>query len=144
VQWTAAPDLSRDAPAQPDTNLVAMGRWGQHFLVHNANPELGYACRFSLDWSCPPKELGVDLVANGDTDCRSDWEFMFLAEMCGPGKTAEAAQGVRRRILGYPPPGGVGGMECNPNVHVAPDGKSVFFATYRNGKACLASVEAGL
>ena len=43
----------------------------------------------------------------------------------------------------YPPPGGVGGMECNPNVHVAPDGKSVFFTTYRDGKACLASVEAG-
>jgi hypothetical protein len=35
-------------------------------------------------------------------------------------------------------------MECNPNVHIAPDGKSVYFTTYRDGKACLASVEAGL
>jgi hypothetical protein len=33
-------------------------------------------------------------------------------------------------------------MECNPNVHVAPDGKSVFFTTWRDGKAQLASVEA--
>jgi hypothetical protein len=78
-----------------------MARWGQHFLVHNARPDLKYACRFSLDWSCPPRLLGEDLVANGDTDCRSDWEFMFMAEMCGVGKTADAAAGVRRRILGY-------------------------------------------
>jgi hypothetical protein len=41
----------------------------------------------------------------------------------------------------YTPPGGVGGMETNPNVHVAPHGKSVFFTTWRDGKACLASVE---
>ena len=78
-----------------------MGRWSQHFLIHNANPKLNYACRFSLDWSCPPVALGEDLVANGDTDCRSDWEFMFMAEMCGVGQTADAAAGVRRRILSY-------------------------------------------
>lgn len=101
VQWTLPPADVATLTAGPDIDLVAMGRWAQHFLVHNANPNLNYACRFGLDWSCPPQPMGEDLVANGDTDCRSDWAFMFMAEMCGPGQTIDAAAGVRRRILGY-------------------------------------------
>lgn len=101
VKWTPPPaDVATLTPG-PDMDLVAMGRWAQQFLIHNARPKLNYACRFSLDWSCPPVELGEDLVANGDTDCRADWQFMFLAEMCGVGQTADAAAGLRRRILGY-------------------------------------------
>lgn len=101
VRWASPPaDVATLAPG-PDVDLVAMGRWAQHFLIQNARPKLDYACRFSLDWSCPPVELGEDLVANGDSDCRADWQFMFLAEMCGVGHSAEAAAGVRRRILSY-------------------------------------------
>jgi hypothetical protein len=103
VKWIQPPADVATLAAGPDIDLVAMGRWAQHYLIHNTNPKLNYACRFSLDWSCPPAAWaqGEDLVAHGDTDCRMDWEFMFMAEMCGVGQTADAAAGVRRRILSY-------------------------------------------
>ena len=118
VTWSA-PEST--AGARPDVDLVAMGRWAQHFLVNNARPALDYACRFSLDRSCPPIGLDrVDTVADGDTDCRLDWEYMFLAEMCGVGKTAESAAGVRRRILSYLDKAnlasGMVGMYCGGDV----------------------------
>jgi len=76
---------------------------------------------------------GSFLVGDGQPDCpyicRLDWQ---------ENGTIPARPLCRTE---YPPPGGVGGMECNPNVHVAPDGKSVYFTTYRDGKACLASVQ---
>lgn len=101
VKWTSPPDDASARATGPDIDLVAMGRWAQNYLVNNTNPSLNYACRFSLDWYCPAPKLGEDLVANGDTDCRMDWEFMHMAEMCGVNQTAGAAAGVRRRILSY-------------------------------------------
>lgn len=101
MKWIEPPTNVATVTAGPDIDLVAMGRWAQNYLVKNTNPKLNYACRFSLDWSCPPVALGEDLVANGDTDCRLDWEFMYMAEMCGVNQTADAAAGVRKRILGY-------------------------------------------
>jgi hypothetical protein len=101
VKWTSPPaDVATLTPG-PDIDLVAMGRWAQNYLVNNAYPSLDYACRFSLEWRCPPPKIEVELTANGDTDCRMDWEFMHMAEMCGVNQTADAATGVRRRILGY-------------------------------------------
>lgn len=121
VTWSTAEKTAKAGDAGRDIDLVAMGRWAQNFLVNNARPKLGYACRFSLDWSCPPRGLdSVDSVADGDTDCRFDWEYMFLAEMCGAGNTAEFAAGVRRRILGYLNKdnlaSGMVGMYCGGNV----------------------------
>ena len=101
VKWTLPPGDVVALAAGRDIDLVTMGRWAQNYLVNNANPKLNYACRFSLDWSCPPPKLGEDLVANGDTDCRMDWELMNMAEMCGVNQTADVATGVRRRILSY-------------------------------------------
>ena len=102
VRWTPPPANVKTLAPGHDMDLVRMGRWGQNFLVNNTNPKLNYACRFGIDvWSCPPLKLQEDLVANGDTDCRMDWEFMNMAEMCGVGQTADAAAGVRRRILSY-------------------------------------------
>lgn len=76
---------------------------------------------------------GSFLVGDGQPDCpyicRLDWQ---------EDGTIPATPLCRTE---YPPPGGVVAMECNPNVQVAPDGKSVFFTTWRDGKGCLASVE---
>ena len=128
VKWTPPPaDVATLAPG-PDIDLTAMARWAQHFLVHNVYPKLNYACVFSVDYGCPNIEPAEDVVANGDTDCLRDWEFMYMAEICGVGETADAAAGLRRRILGYlgednlaHAPGGMycGGVDPN-KIFVAP------------------------
>jgi len=104
LKWTPPPaDVAALTPG-PDIDLVAMGRWAQHFLVHSVDPSRDYVCAFALDYSCPPSQAGrrdSELVATGDTDCLRDLEFMYMAEMCGVGRTADAAAGLHRRILGY-------------------------------------------
>ena len=102
VEWTLPPTDMAALAAGTDIDLVAMGRWSQHFLAHNTDPDNDYACFFGLGGrrSCPPFEMG-NLYADGDTDVRMDLAYMHMAEMCGVGPTADAAAGVRRRILSY-------------------------------------------
>ncbi|MHB0857829.1 MAG: glycoside hydrolase family protein [Anaerolineae bacterium] len=108
-------DVPCTLPAEID--LVAMAHWCQNYLAHNPLPSAGWQCRFSfwglhmpiLDpWpfnasgQSVPTELGlVDPIAEGDTDSRMDYAYLYMREMAGATRAvAQAEEGVRRRVLG--------------------------------------------
>jgi len=50
---------------------------------------------------CPPAPHGHDPIVPGDTDCRMDWEYIFMREMSGSREGLEVERGVRKRVLDY-------------------------------------------
>jgi hypothetical protein len=49
----------------------------------------------------PPTPEGHDPIVPGDTDCRMDWEFMYMREICASKDGTEVQKGLRARVLGY-------------------------------------------
>ncbi len=89
--------------AQPnDVNLPAMAGKAMNYLTNNPRPQLNYEPVFQIKpLACPPAPLGHDPIVPGDTDCRMDWEFIFMREMSGSRVGLEVEEGLRKRILGY-------------------------------------------
>lgn len=97
-------DLSSNAPATPDMDLVAMARWALHALKKNPRPRMNYECRFSMNLlKCPPcpGPNQHDPITAGDTENRLDWEFGYMKEICGDTSADPIAAGVRKRIMGH-------------------------------------------
>jgi hypothetical protein len=91
------------APAPPDeVDLKAMAAGAMHYLAHNPVAEDGYRCRFGIDLlHSPPAPERGDPVSLGDTECRMDWEFIFMREISGLEEGRQAEEAIRRRIMGY-------------------------------------------
>ena len=73
-----------------------------NYLTNNPRPQLDFEPVFQIKpLACPPAPLGHDPIVPGDTDCRMDWEFIYMREMSGSRMGLEVEQGLRKRILGY-------------------------------------------
>ncbi len=119
----------------PLTDLVAMADANLNYLLRTPRPHLGHACRFCNYLSfCPPHPGGNDSIANGDSDCRMDWEYPFMREMTGRTDGLEIDAGVRKRVLGYLDGDGYahadGGIYCGGE----PRAGESYISTWTGGK----------
>ena len=91
------------AAARPsDVDLVAMAGKAMNYLIHNPRPELDLEPVFQIKpLACPPAPHGHDPIVPGDTDCRMDWEYIFMREMSGSREGLDVQRGLRARILRY-------------------------------------------
>src|SRR3990172_5761187 len=55
----------------------------------------------SMRQSVSPAPEGHDPIVPGDTDCRMDWEFIYMREISGSREGFDVERGLRKRILGY-------------------------------------------
>ena len=94
--------LLADAARPSDVDLVGMARKAMNYLIHNPRPELNLEPVFQIKpLACPPAPHGHDPIVPGDTDCRMDWEYIFMREMSGSREGLDVEKGLRARILGY-------------------------------------------
>ena len=85
-----------------DVSLTAMADKAMNYLTHNPRKALDFEPVFQIKpLACPPAPLGHDPIVPGDTDCRMDWEYIFMREMSGSSEGLEVQQGLRKRVLGY-------------------------------------------
>ena len=85
-----------------DVNLAEMAGKAMNYLTNNPRKALNFEPVFQIKpLACPPAPLGHDPIVPGDTDCRMDWEYMFMREMSGSAQGIDVQQGLRTRILNY-------------------------------------------
>jgi hypothetical protein len=107
VRYTSAPTadsvpLLAQSPPSVDIDLVAMAGKAMNYLIHNPRPALDFEPVFQIKpLACPPAPHGHDPIVPGDTDCRMDWEYIFMREMSGSREGLDVERGLRKRILGY-------------------------------------------
>ena len=135
VVRTAAEGLALDALPGTGVDLVHMASDAMTYLLKTPRPHLDYACRFAnFLGHYPPGPAGEDLVANGDSDCRMDWEYAYLREMTGRRDGLDVDRGVRRRILSYVTEQGyamaAGGIYCGGEV----DRAAYYISNWSTGK----------
>lgn len=86
----------------PDADFTLMGAWALRHLIHNPRPALNYEPVFFIrPLHVPPAPEGHDPIVPGDTDCRMDWEFIFMRDVTRSQDGLDVERGLRRRILGY-------------------------------------------
>jgi hypothetical protein len=86
----------------PDVDLTLMAGWALRHLSLNPRPALNYEPVFFIrPMHVPPTPEGHDPIVPGDTDCRMDWEFMYMRRICGSNYGALVQKGLRARVLGY-------------------------------------------
>jgi hypothetical protein len=79
-----------------------MAAWALRHLIHNLRPALNYEPVFFIrPLHVPPTPAGHDPIVPGDTDCRMDWEFIFMRDITGSREGIDVEKGLRQRILGY-------------------------------------------
>jgi hypothetical protein len=79
-----------------------MAAWALRHLIHNSRPALNYEPVFFIrPLHVPPTPEGHDPIVPGDTDCRMDWEFIFMRDVSGSREGRDVEKGLRKRILGY-------------------------------------------
>ena len=102
VHPVAEPKPLPKGAVSPDADLTLMAAWALRHLSRNPRPALDYEPVFQI-WpmAVPPTPEGHDPIVPGDTDCRMDWEFIYMREMSGSREGLEVEKGLRRRILGY-------------------------------------------
>jgi hypothetical protein len=95
-----APLPPRYASSDADPRLMAA--WALRHLIHNPRPALNYEPVFFIrPLHVPPTPEGHDSIVPGDTDCRMDWEFIFMRDITGSREGLDVENGLRQRILGY-------------------------------------------
>ena len=101
VPESAVSLLAQSAPSK-DVDLVAMAGKAMNYLTHNPRKALNYEPVFQIKpLACPPAPHGHDPIVPGDTDCRMDWEYIFMREMSGSREGLDVERGLRQRVLGY-------------------------------------------
>ena len=94
--------LLAETAAPSDVDLVAMAGKAMNYLTHNPRPALDFEPVFQIKpLACPPAPIGHDPIVPGDTDCRMDWEYMFMREMSGSRDGLDVEKQMRARILRY-------------------------------------------
>jgi hypothetical protein len=93
--------LAQEPPSR-DLDLAKMARSAMNYLIRNPRPQLDYEPVFQIKpLACPPAPLGHDPIVPGDTDCRMDWEFLYMRTMSGSQDGFDVEKGLRQRILKY-------------------------------------------
>ncbi|HXW14700.1 MAG TPA: hypothetical protein VEN79_09345 [Terriglobia bacterium] len=86
----------------PDADPTLMAAWGLRHLIHNPRPPLNYEPVFFIrPMHVPPTLAGHDPIVPGDTDCRMDWEFIYMRDITRSDAGRDVEKGLRQRILGY-------------------------------------------
>jgi hypothetical protein len=102
VQTVNRPTPLAPAYISPDADLSLMAAWALRHLVRNPRPALNYEPVFMVrPLHVPPAPEGHDPIVPGDTDCRMDWEFMYMREITGSRYGLDVQKALRQRILGY-------------------------------------------
>jgi hypothetical protein len=100
---TVSPLAQSQPPA--DLSLTEMAARAMYYLIHNPLPDKNYECRFDIGLLGNPPSMGGGTrdpyITFGDTECRMDWEFIYMREMSGSKEGAEVEDAIRRRIMGY-------------------------------------------
>ena len=74
--------LDKEQSPSSDIDLPGMAHAAMNYLIRNPRPELGYEPVFQIKpLACPPAPVGHDPIVPGDTDCRMDWEFLYMRTM---------------------------------------------------------------
>jgi hypothetical protein len=95
------PTLAQGAPS-PDVDLPSMAGKAMNYLTHNPRKALDFEPVFQIKpLACPPAPHGHDPIVPGDTDCRMDWEYIYMREMSGSRDGLDVERGVRKRVLDY-------------------------------------------
>jgi hypothetical protein len=100
----SAPEVKRlaDMSGSKDVDLARMAGHAMNYLINNPRRELNYEPVFQIwPFSVPPAPIGHDPIVPGDTDCRMDWEFIYMREMSGSTEGLDVERGLRKRVLGY-------------------------------------------
>ncbi len=89
-------------PSSTDLSLSKMAGHAMNYLINNPRKQLNYEPVFQI-WplTAPPTPAGHDPIVPGDTDCRMDWEFIYMREMSGSKDGKDVELGLRKRVLGY-------------------------------------------
>ena len=106
IQYRPAATVTVEPLAQSaksaDVDLVAMADKAMNYLTRNPRPSLDFEPVFQIKpLACPPAPHGHDPIVPGDTDCRMDWEYIFMREMSGSRAGLDIEKGMRARILKY-------------------------------------------
>jgi len=104
VEVHPAADLTALPPdsVSPDADLRLMAAWALRHLSLNPRPTLNYEPVFFIrPLQVPPAPDGHDPIVPGDTDCRMDWEFKYMREICGSKQGMDVQTGLHARVLGY-------------------------------------------
>lgn len=89
-------------PPSKDIDLVSMATAAMNYLIKSPRKELNFEPVFQVKpLLCPPAPTGHDPIVPGDTDCRMDWEFIYMREISGSQEGLEVEKGLRNRVLGY-------------------------------------------
>jgi len=85
-----------------DVDLAGRALWAMNYLLRTPRPELNYEPHFEChNLEFPPTLSGHDATVPGDTDCRMDWEFYYMRDLCGTDAGLDIEAAFHRRILGY-------------------------------------------
>ena len=107
ISDVAIEPVGKSTPLPPaylshDADLKLMATWALRHLIRNPRPALNYEPVFFIrPLHVPPTPEGHDPIVPGDTDCRMDWEFIFMREISGSREGLDVEKGLRKRILGY-------------------------------------------
>jgi hypothetical protein len=85
-----------------DIDFKTIAHWALNYLLRSPRPEIDYQPIFSC-WplSCPPVPSGWDPIVDGDTDCRMDWEFYYMRDICGVTEGKDTEKAFHQRIYNY-------------------------------------------
>jgi hypothetical protein len=85
-----------------DVDLAGRALWAMNYLLRTPRPEFNYEPHFEChNLEFPPTLSSHDATVPGDTDCRMDWEFYYMRDICGTDAGLDIEAAFHQRILGY-------------------------------------------
>ncbi len=108
--------------ASHDIDLAGRALWAMNYLLRTPKPEFNYEPHFEChNLEYPPTLEDHDPTVPGDTDCRMDWEFYYMREMCGTDAGLDIEAAFHKRILGYIGPDGLSWVRPGHYMESTPD-----------------------
>jgi len=92
-----------------DIDLKRMSQWAMNYLILTPRKQFNYQPVFQCHpLKCPPVPSGDDVVVNGDTDARLNWEWYYMRDISGTGAGKDIETAFHKRLIDYiEPDGGV-------------------------------------
>lgn len=85
-----------------DVDLAGRALWAMNYLLRTPRPEFNYEPHFEChNLEFPPTLSSHDATVPGDTDCRMDWEFYYMRDICGTDVGLDIEAAFHQRIWRY-------------------------------------------
>jgi hypothetical protein len=85
-----------------DFDLAGRALWAMNYLLRTPKPEFNYEPHFEChNLEYPPTLGSHDPTVPGDTDCRMDWEYYYMRDMCGTDAGLDIETAFHKRILSH-------------------------------------------